>query len=110
MYYLKISKDYLTTKVDATTKHFLGYTNDYTFGELLLPFDYKGEQVEYLECVDGDIIAWLKLPHHFKKDGKDRALNKSYRQKEIQPEFLMYAYGKFGIENILTDLTNINLK
>lgn len=109
MYYLKISKDYLTTQLDFTTKTLLGYTNDYKYGQLLLPFDYEGKQAEYLECEDGDIIAQLRLPGAYVKDGKDRALNKCIKG-ELQPTYLMYAYGKFGIQNILTDITNINLK
>lgn len=111
MHFLKITPDYLTTQVDPTTKYLLGYTNNYTYGELLLPFEHNGELVEYLECSDGDIIAWLKLPNAFKDaKGNDRALNKSYKQKALQSEYLTYAYGKFGMNKILTDISNINLK
>lgn len=114
IYYLKISKNYLTTRIDPTTRYFLGYINDYTFGELLIPFTYNGELVEYLECADGDIITLLRLPAaHVAQDENgvyyDRALNKCYNG-EIQLGWLMYAYGKFGYEKILTDITNINLK
>ena len=105
MHYLKISPDYLTTDLDLTTKTLLGYTENYQYGQLLLPFEYKGEFVEYFECEDGDIIAQLRLPGAFIKDGKDRALNKCVKG-DLQPKYLMYAYGKFGMENIFTNISN----
>ena len=102
MYYLRVNKEYLTTKVDPEIKMMLGYTEDYTYGELLLPFEYNGEMVEYIDQGD-TVIVQLRLPGAFVKDGKDRALNKCVRG-EIQPKYLYYAYGKFGIKNILTQI------
>ena len=83
MYFLKANKAYLTTQVDSDIKAMLGYTEDYTYGQLLLPFEYNGEMVEYVEQGE-DIIVQLRLPGAFVKDGKDRALNKCVKG-DLQP-------------------------
>ena len=124
----------LQMQLDDDIKKLSNYTEDYCYGQLLMPFheEYNGnlprfkrvnnenpslferddtiDKPWYIQCEDGDLIVWLKLPYHYSINVngviKDRALSYSIRTHELQPEWLGFVRGKFGIQNILTDISN----
>lgn len=106
MYYLRVNKSYLTTQVEPDIKQMLGYTKNYTYEQLLLSFEYEGEELDYID-LGSEIIVRLRLPGaNLDANGNDRALNKCIKG-DLQPQYLYYAYGKFGINNISTNIDNL---
>ena len=99
-YYIKHSPALLQMIIPDSLKALLKYTNDYTFGDLLMLIN----EDDYIQVhADGDIIVKMRLPYGYPdKDGNDRALNGCVRG-EITPEFYNKAVELFGLENVLNE-------